>query len=104
MLSAWGFGYFLNWRTTAYFLIIPPIILILLILFIPETPYWLVENSRFKEAKNSLEFMRGKEYDVTEEFNEIIQRYQIKMEESKSSEMTSWKILRSLVTEAEICF
>lgn len=37
-----------------------------------ETPYWLVENNKEEEARQSLQWYRGKEYDITEEIEEII--------------------------------
>merc|ERR1712079_336615 len=51
MLMVWIIGYFLTWRMTAYLLIIPPILLTLLILLFPETPYWLIENNDNEAAK-----------------------------------------------------
>ena len=40
-------------------------------IFLPETPYWLVENNQIEAAKNSLIFFRGTDYDVDSELNEI---------------------------------
>ena len=88
MLMVWIIGYFLTWRMTAYLLTIPPILLTLLILLLPETPYWLIENNDNEAAKKSLQFFRGQNYDVSEEFNEIQQKH-----ESKKSQHSkqSWK-------------
>ena len=46
MLLVWLLGYLLSWRTTAYTLTIPPILLTLLIFPLPETPYWLIEQNK----------------------------------------------------------
>ena len=71
MLLVWTLGYFLTWRIIAHLLVIPPILLILSILPLPETPYWLIENNQVIKARKSLQFFRGKEYDETGEFDEI---------------------------------
>ena len=89
MLLVWFLGYFLSWRTTAYILTIPPILLTLLILFLPETPYWLIEQNELNDARRSLQFFRGKEYDISDELNEIQQKYEAKNKSSKES----WKFI-----------
>ena len=85
-LSTWIISYFLTWRMTAYLLTIPPIILIILLLPLPETPYWLIENNNFKKAKESLQFFRGKSYNITDEYDEIQQKHESK----KSQHSKSW--------------
>ena len=78
-LVSWILGYFLSWRTTAYVLMAPPLLLILLFLPFPESPYWLVEKSKLKLAKKSLEFYRGNQYNVAEELFEISQSHESKL-------------------------
>ena len=89
MLTAWGLGYFLNWRVTAYVLVIPPILLTLFAFVLPETPYWLIENQKIEEAKKSLQFIRGAKYDIADELSEIIRGNQAKSE--KSDKVSSFK-------------
>ena len=48
MLLVWTLGYFLSWRMTAYILIIPPTLLTILIFFLPETPFWLIDHNKFE--------------------------------------------------------
>ena len=72
----WFLSYFLSWRMTAFVLIIPPLLLTLMLLLLPETPYWLVSKNRFSSAKKSLEFFRGSHYDVTEELIDIKKHHQ----------------------------
>ena len=87
-LTTWILSYFLTWRMTAYFLTIPSMILIMLLLPLPETPYWLIENNDSKKAKQSLQFFRGKSYNITDEYDEIQQKH-----ESKQSQHSKnwWK-------------
>jgi MFS family permease len=75
LLMTWTLGYFVTWRMIAYILTIPPILLFLFLLLLPETPYWLVEHDNVTEARKSLQFFRGQNYDITDEFNEIQQKH-----------------------------
>ena len=78
-------GFYLDWRMTAFIIMIPPIIMTLTISFFPETPYWLVENNDCDGAKKSLIFFRGKNYsNVTAELDEIKGKYQSKLQDAKS--------------------
>ena len=88
LLTTWTLGYFLSWRMTAYILTIPPIILIMLLFLLPETPYWLIEHNNIKAARQSLQFFRGENYDINEEFNEIKQKHETKKAQYKEQ---SWK-------------
>ena len=45
----WVIGYACNWRWTALFLLIPTIIMTILMIFLPETPYWLIENNDYRQ-------------------------------------------------------
>ena len=87
-LTTWILSYFLTWRMTAYLLTIPSILLFMLLLLLPETPYWLIENNNFNKAKQSLQFFRGKNYNITDEYDEIQQKH-----ESKQSQHSKnwWK-------------
>ena len=67
----WIIGYFSSWRIAAACGAANCAILIITMIFLPETPYWLVENNQIEAAKNSLIFFRGTDYDVDSELNEI---------------------------------
>ena len=51
-------------------------VIILMLLVLPETPYWLVSKNRSSSAKKSLEFFRGSHYDVTDELIDIKKHHQ----------------------------
>ena len=55
-LLTWILGYFLSWRMIAWILIIPPTILILLLIWLPESPYWLIEHDKMDESLSVLHF------------------------------------------------
>ncbi|XP_044728328.1 facilitated trehalose transporter Tret1-like [Chrysoperla carnea] len=66
-------GTFLNWRTICLINISSPIIAIISLTFIPESPHWLILKHRYDDAKASLCWLRGWcEVDqIMDEYNEI---------------------------------
>ena len=87
MCMVWTFSFFATWRMTAFLAIVPPSLMTLLLISLPETPYWLIEDDQDAQAKKSLQFYRGADYDITDELNEIRQKHLHKMENVG----TSWK-------------
>lgn len=75
MLIDWIIGYFYSWKITAFFALFPCLILLITMTLLPETPYWLIQNNRFEDAKLSMQFFRGPDQDVSEELNEIHQNH-----------------------------
>ena len=45
--------------------------------FMPETPYFLYKKGREAEARASLQWLRGKDYDITEEFEAMRKSYEV---------------------------
>lgn len=67
-------GSLLTWRTIAVVSTVTPIVAILCLFFVPESPYWLIIKNREEEAKKSLMWLRGwlTNFDaVKQEFNQI---------------------------------
>ncbi|XP_055902119.1 facilitated trehalose transporter Tret1 isoform X1 [Eupeodes corollae] len=64
-------GSFLDWRTIAAINTVFPVISIVALFFIPESPTWLIRQQKFKEAIRALQWLRGwvPEYKIEEEFN-----------------------------------
>jgi MFS family permease len=44
-------GYLISWRTTAIIMTFLPAMTAALLLLLPESPYWLIENDRKKDAR-----------------------------------------------------
>ncbi|XP_050535056.1 uncharacterized protein LOC126902078 [Daktulosphaira vitifoliae] len=65
--------------------IIPVIMFILVLLLAPETPTYLLRNGRRKEAEHSLLLLRGPEYDITGEIEELQQ--QLDEDQKRSSKL-----------------
>ena len=68
-------GYFIHsWRNIAWLQLIPSGLMGISCFFIPDSPFWLVEKGRYQEAKESLIILRGSDYDVNDEFQEIVNK------------------------------
>ncbi|KAJ4778112.1 Major facilitator superfamily protein [Rhynchospora pubera] len=66
-------GTFVTWRMLVLTGLIPCIILLTGLIFIPESPRWLAKVGRQNEFENSLRKLRGKDADVTQEATEILE-------------------------------
>ena len=75
--------------------ITPCCVVILTLIFLPETPYWLIENNQFDEAQKSLRFFRGSNYDTSSELDEIHQKHLSK----QKSQTFTW-IMKRLFSQA----
>lgn len=66
-------GTITKWRTIAAICTVFPILSIVTLFFIPESPYWLLTKGRLDEAKQSLAWLRGwvPVHCVDKEFNDI---------------------------------
>ena len=87
----WILGYFLDWQSLAFVSTVPPILTFVGFLFLPDSPYWLVQNQRFDGAYASLKYFRRNDEDkeVINEFDEILQHYQQKKVMSQSEKLKS---------------
>jgi len=61
----------LTWKNTALFAVGPVALLLLLMLFMPETPRWLLATNQRNRALKELRWLRGPNYDVEGECFEI---------------------------------
>ncbi|KAL3375798.1 hypothetical protein AABB24_002661 [Solanum stoloniferum] len=64
-------GNFFTWRKLAVIGAIPCFIHVVCIFFIPESPRWLAKIGKGKEVEASLRCLRGDNYDVSQEADEI---------------------------------
>ncbi|XP_037947939.1 facilitated trehalose transporter Tret1 isoform X2 [Teleopsis dalmanni] len=66
-------GSFMDWRTIAAVSSAFPVICIVALCFIPESPTWLIREQRFREAVKSLQWLRGwvSEHKIESEFNRL---------------------------------
>ncbi|KAK4490320.1 hypothetical protein RD792_000988 [Penstemon davidsonii] len=71
IMLAYLLGLFVSWRVLAVLGILPCLILIPALFFIPESPRWLAKMGMTEEFEASLQVLRGFDTDITFEVNEI---------------------------------
>lgn len=86
-------GMYLDWSPLAFLGATLPIPFLLLMFFIPETPRWYVAKGKTKRARKSLQWLRGKNADITEEFT-AVEKTHIDSERN-SSQSAIGEILKS---------
>ncbi|KAJ0975672.1 hypothetical protein J5N97_017637 [Dioscorea zingiberensis] len=64
-------GALVSWQTLALSGLVPCIILLVGLLFIPESPRWLAKIGHRKEFENACQILRGKDADISAEVQEI---------------------------------
>ncbi|EDV93542.1 facilitated trehalose transporter Tret1 isoform X2 [Drosophila grimshawi] len=66
-------GSLMDWRSVAAVSAAFPVITIVMLCFVPESPIWLIREQRFLEAVKSLQWLRGwvPEHMIEEEFNKL---------------------------------
>ncbi|XP_054005679.1 facilitated trehalose transporter Tret1-like isoform X1 [Hylaeus anthracinus] len=64
-------GMYMNWRNLALLGASLPIPFMILMFMIPETPRWYISKGQTKRARKSLQWLRGKETDITEELTAV---------------------------------
>lgn len=50
---------------------IPPLVFAVIFIFCPDSPIFLISKDRMEAAQKSMEWLRGKDYDFSSEFNEM---------------------------------
>ena len=84
MSLPWILGSFLTWRIIAVVASVPCILLVIVTCFLPESPYYLIDQGKDEQAVKSLKYYRNKNYDVSTEISEI----QAKSIEKKSKKQS----------------
>ncbi|SPP73539.1 facilitated trehalose transporter Tret1-like [Drosophila guanche] len=71
LLLCYAFGSFLNWYLLAFAGAVFCIPFIILMLFVPETPRYLLSRGKTEQAQKSLAWLRGKHGDIDAEMKEL---------------------------------
>ena len=72
-----------SWRLLAWLQIIPCGLFGVSAYFVPNSPYWLVEQGRQEEAAIALRQLRGPHYDLAAELAEMVEKKTAKVEEGR---------------------
>ena len=76
----------LSWRWLAAVSCCFPLLSSTLLFFIPESPSWLVTQGRLGHARESLAWLRGTDYDISDEFSKLEESY--RKTQTKSSDQS----------------
>ncbi|OMO56719.1 Sugar/inositol transporter [Corchorus capsularis] len=89
-------GAFASWRTLALIGIIPCLMQLLGLFFIPESPRWLAKIGKSSECEVALQHLRGDSADISEEASEI-KGYTQQLSESSILDLFQRNYARSLI-------
>ncbi|TYG95900.1 hypothetical protein ES288_A11G305300v1 [Gossypium darwinii] len=64
-------GSLINWRTSALIGVIPCVLQLIRLFFIPESPRWLAKTNETKEFEAALRRLRGEHADISQEATDI---------------------------------
>uniref|UniRef100_T1JMS1 Major facilitator superfamily (MFS) profile domain-containing protein n=1 Tax=Strigamia maritima TaxID=126957 RepID=T1JMS1_STRMM len=71
ILIAYALGAYVPWTYLATFSAIIPLILMISMSFMPETPVWLLRSGNIEGARQSLQFFRGEDYNIEGEIDDM---------------------------------
>lgn len=75
-------GTFTTWQTTALICASIPVVSLLLLVFVPESPAWLVKKGRIEEAERAFYWCRGSSDEAKAELQILLEK-QPKLDEEK---------------------
>ena len=91
LLFTYAIGAYLNWRLLSIVCSTVPVLTIICLHFLPQSPVFLITKDCMPQAMSSLQFYRGDNVDVSQEFNEL----EKSVAESKSMRKTGIKKILS---------
>ncbi|KAG8447570.1 hypothetical protein GDO86_014900 [Hymenochirus boettgeri] len=71
IVSSYIAGMLMDWRWLAVFCCIPPVLMLIFMFFMPETPRYLINREKTVEAMSALRFLRGPYADHEWEYRQI---------------------------------
>ena len=90
----------LTWRWISIICGIVPLLFLICVIFVPETPYYLLKKGRHDEAYKSMRWVRGAAYDMEPEFKllQVAVKSQMAQTSRLSDLFQSWALKPFLVT------
>ncbi len=67
----YSFGAIFHWQIVSWIFIGLAFAMIVGLAYIPESPHWLVQKGYRDEAVQALQWLRGPDFDITEEMNDL---------------------------------
>lgn len=89
-------GSYLKWNELAWLGVALPVPFLVLMFLIPETPRWYVSKGRDEEALKALQSLRGKDTNVSEEFDDLVKSHK------ESQKLTTNATFKDLFVKANM--
>ncbi|XP_031769007.1 facilitated trehalose transporter Tret1-like isoform X2 [Galleria mellonella] len=91
-------GKYLDWSQLAYLGAALPVPFFLLMFTIPETPQWYISRGRNEDARNALQWLRGKNTKIENEMHNIaLMNAETEASESNIKDLFSMKYMKSIL-------
>lgn len=84
---------YLDWSKLALFGAVLPIPFALLMFMIPETPRWYISKGKTKRARKSLQWLRGRDADVSDELT-TVEKLHVESERQASSQGAFFELFK----------
>ncbi|GBP65074.1 Facilitated trehalose transporter Tret1 [Eumeta japonica] len=95
ILVAHLIGTFVTWRTTAMTCSVFPVLSAILLIFVPESPTWLISKGRIDAGVKSFAWLRGCGKEANAELKAIMEKQKIAAAEPPMKFMDKIKLLKS---------
>lgn len=94
VLIVYWLGSFLHWHLIALYVIVLPVVSLLLLYILPESPAWLIRNQRINEAIKTMNWLRGDNDIARNEINEISTRIENENKIVSAEKLSFWTELK----------
>lgn len=105
-MISFSLGAYLDWRQLAMLVSVAPMMLFLTVIYIPETPSFLVLRGRDEEAYRSLQWLRGPHKNVELELETIKANIRVsRLSSANSARFATFEVgtLTTKASLAELC-
>ena len=85
-------GTFIFWRTASWISSLLPVLSVLICLCVKESPTWLLQKGKFKEAEESYKWFRGDTEEAMKGFNDLLNLQQISNETTEN--VSKFKLMK----------
>lgn len=95
ILLTYSLGVVLHWRHVAWCSTILPIISLISLCFVPESPTWLARHEKLTKAKQALKWLRHNDKVVERDLADLVDRIKREKDTNCTTKESLWKACRS---------